>query len=228
MFLELLKKYRKNKKLTQTDLANKLSDLLGYEVKTTNVQSWERGVNPKLEMIISIAEILDIPEQYLFNDSDDIINQMVGNRMPSIKKMTDNTSQVQLYDGLCGAGSGGILYNTTDNFIFIDKQLIKKKYQDRPVVGLKIVGDSMKPYIDTGDILLVNMINEFDDKPTIDGKYVINTIQGTQLKNLSFRSNGDIVISSTNKEYPDEIINIIESQEQLDIIGVPVGRLLMS
>jgi len=230
MFPELLKKYRKKRGLKQEDLANSLNDLLGskYNIKVSNVSSWEVGTNPKIEVIEAIAEILNIPVQYLFNDSNDVINEMLGDRMPYIKKMTTNTSQVQLYDGLCGAGSGGILYNTTDNFIYVDKQIIKKKYSDRPVVGLKIVGDSMKPYINDGDILLVNMFNDYDTKPTTDGKYVINTIQGTQLKNLSFRSNGDIVISSTNKEYPDEIINIHESQENLEIIGIPVGRLLMS
>ncbi len=228
MFGINLKKYRKLKGYTQEQLSEKINSLIGTNYKKSSAYSWENNVSPNIEVITAIADILEIPEQFLFDDSDDVVNKMVGSRMPSIKKMTDNTSQIQLYNGLCGAGSGGILHNTTSDFLYVDKQLIIKKYQDRPVIGLKIIGDSMKPYIDEDDILLVNIINEFDNKPTSDGKYVINTIQGTQLKNLSFRSNGDIIISSTNKEYPDEIINSMESQEQLDIIGIPVGRLLMS
>jgi len=48
------------------------------------------------------------------------------------------------------------------------------------------------------------------------------------VKNLKFMCSGDIIISSCNKAYSDEIINSEESQELLDILGIVVGRILKS
>jgi phage repressor protein C with HTH and peptisase S24 domain len=62
----------------------------------------------------------------------------------------------------------------------------------------------------------------------IDGKYVIETSAGVMVKNLCFKSNGDIVISSCNRIYESETIRASESQEYLEIIGMVVGRVLKS
>jgi phage repressor protein C with HTH and peptisase S24 domain len=228
MFSDLLKKYRLKSGLKQKDITKMLNDLLDTNIKLATYSTWENGTNPKIEVIQAIAEILEIPEQYLFDDRDNIVNKIISDKMPSLRDMSQNTSKIQLYDGLCGAGSGGILYNTTDNFMYIDSSLINRKYQNQPIIALKIIGDSMEPYIYEDDIILVSILKKMENKPTIDGKYIINTMAGTMLKNLTFRSNGDIVISSCNKAHPPEIINVKESQEVLDIIGIPVGRILKS
>ena len=70
MFSENLKKYRKISGMTQEELANKINILLNSNYTKNNVQSWERGVNPKIDVISAIAEILEITEQYLFDDSE--------------------------------------------------------------------------------------------------------------------------------------------------------------
>ena len=228
MFSDLLKKYRLKSGLKQKNITDMINNLLGTNIKLATYSTWENGTNPKIEVIKAIAEILNIPEQYLFDDGDTIVNKIINDKMPSLRDMTKHTSKIQLYDGLCGAGSGGILYNTTDNFMYIDSSLINRKYQDKPIIALKIIGDSMEPYIYEDDIVLVSILQQMEDKPTVDGKYIINTIAGTMLKNLTFRANGDIVISSCNKAHPPEIINVNDSQEVLDIIGIPVGRILKS
>ena len=226
MFNDNLKKYRHLKGLTQEQLATRLSDILGKEYKKSNVQSWERNVSPKLEVIMAIADILDIPEQFLFDDSSDAINKIVSKEMPNVKNLVEHTKKIPLLKGYVGAGSAGIIDNIeVDKYLYIDICLVKKAYQNKEIKALTVVGDSMVPYVDNNDIVLYHPI-EKGHYNFIDGKYVIETINGVMIKNLKFKCNGDIVISSCNKTYSDEIINAHESQEYLDIIGVAVGRLL--
>ena len=225
MFHHNLKKYRNQKGLNQGELANSINNILGSKFTKDNVGKWEKNTNPKIEVIVAIAEILNIPEQYLFNDSEDVINKIVSNKMPDLKNIVEHTKKISLLDGYAGAGSLGIV-NQTSSVVFIDKYIIKKKFRDSNIKGLTVIGDSMKPYVDTGDIVLFVPTNDYDQ--LTDGKYIISTMAGTQLKNLSFRSNGDILISSCNKAYPDELIKFEETQESIEINGIVVGRILMN
>lgn len=228
MFSELLKKYRKLGNLTQGQLASQLSIFLGYEIKPTNVQSWERGINPKLEIITSIAEILKVPVQFLFDDSKETINQIVKKEMPNFKNVIDHTKEISLLDGYCGAGSSADVNNLrVMESLYVDNYMIKKAYRDEDIKALTIIGDSMSPYVNCQDIILFAPLNKGQYNLT-DGKYIISTINGVMVKNLSFRCNGDIIISSENKAYTDEIIKANETQEYLDIVGIVVGRILKS
>ena len=227
MFGKLLKKYRKEAKYTQGELAYRLSVILNRKITNENIRSWENGTNPKLDIIIPIAEILNIPEQYLFNDSKESINKIVNKEVPNFNSFNEHTKKVVLVDGYVGAGSGGYPSNDMINYLYVDNFMIKKSYKNKEISGLTVIGDSMFPYVNDGDIVLFSMIEKNQYKLN-DGKYIIETINGTMIKNLSFRSNGDIIISSCNKAYPDELIKSNETQEFLDIIGIVVGRILKS
>ncbi len=226
MFGINLKKYRKAKGLTQEDLALRINDLLNTDFKKNNVQSWENRTNPKLEVIVAICEILGIPEQFLFDDSDSTINKIVAKKSPEIKQMVEHTLRVPLYDGYVGAGSSGVINGFNDNFVCVDYISIAKKYIDKPIIAITVIGDSMTPYVNEDDIILFHPIGS--DYKLKDDKYVIQTQAGVMVKNLSLKINGDIVISSCNKDYSDEIINCNDSQEHLEVLGVVVGRILKS
>ena len=101
----------------------------------------------------------------------------------------------------------------------------KKHYYDK-LESLVVIGDSMFPYVSAGDIVIFSVT--VPGIKLIDGKYVIETSAGVMVKNLSFKCNGDIVISSCNKAYESETINANESQEYLNIVGMVVGRVLKS
>jgi len=226
MFKINLKKYRKQRKLSQKELAEKISLLVDKDVQDSNVQSWERGINPKIEVISAIAEALDIPEQFLFDDTPEAINKIVSREAPKIRTMIEHVKEVPLLKGCVGAGSTGIIDKIEiDKYLYIDKCLLKKSFQTKEIKALTVIGDSMVPYVDNGDIVLFHQIEKGQYNLT-DGKYIIETINGIMLKNLKFKCNGDIIISSCNQAYSDEIINANDSQEYLDIIGVAVGRLL--
>lgn len=139
--------------------------------------------------------------------------------------MTD-IIKVPLLDGYVGAGSAGIIekLKVTD-YIYVDIHYINKTYKNKSIKALEVIGDSMYPYVNSYDVILFTPLEKGQYNLT-DGKYVIETINGIMIKNLSFKTNGNIIISSCNPTYPPEEIDSKESQEVLDIIGIVVGRIL--
>lgn len=238
MFNEKLKKYRKVARLTQSELAEKLEYKLGGSFTYSNIQSYERGTNPKLEVISAIAEILDIPEQYLFDDSDIKLDKLCSNVIKQNpdkykRKLMNNTEinrdviKVPLIDGYVGAGSTGIIDSIDiSDYLYVDNHSLKKAYKNKDIKALEVIGDSMIPYVDCCDIILFAPLD--NNTHLIDAKYIIQTCRGVMVKNLSFKTNGNIIISSCNPVYPPEEINSNETQELIDILGIVVGRILKS
>jgi len=228
MFTKQLKKYRNIRGLKQSELADSINELIGTDIKSVNISSWEQGTNPKIEIIDAIADILDIPVQYLFDDSDSAINKIISNKAPELKEIVNHTLRVPILDGYVGAGSGGIIDAMKINeYVYVDSSSIRRKYVKDTIVAIPVIGDSMYPYVHDDDIILFHPLKEVTHKLN-DGKYVIQNINGIMVKNLKFQCNGDIIISSCNKAYSDEIINANESQELLEILGSVVGRILKS
>jgi len=229
MFSKNLRKYRESLRMTRESLAYRLRVLHNMECTGANIQNWEKGTNPKIETISALADVLGIPEQFLFDDSEKAINKIIDKQIPRFSSMTEHTKKVPLLDGYVGAGSAGyasyVAEGDTVNYLYVDNYMIKKKYRDKEILAMIVIGDSMQPYVNDGDIVLFSDIRGCNHRHT-DGKYIIETINGTMVKNLRFKSNGDVVISSCNKAYGDEIIESNVSQERLDIIGVVVGRVL--
>ena len=222
MFNENLKKYRLKRKLTQTDVAVHLTELLTKKYTYENIKSYEKGTNPQIEVISALAEILDIPVQFLFDDSKEPIKKIVKNDFGNVNINDEAVLKIPLLDGYVGAGSTGII-ETCDilNHVYIDSNLVKKQFREKQITAIKVIGDSMKPYLFENDLVLFSKISHSGH----DGKYVIKTDCGLMVKNLKFYINGDIIISSENKSYPDEKVHK-NSQQYLEIVGIVVGRIL--
>jgi len=228
MFNYNLKKYRELKNYTQEQIANSINNILGTNYKKSSIYSWERNVSPKVEIISAIAEILNIPEQFLFDDSDNAINKVITKKAPQFKEISEHTKRVPLIDGYIGAGSCSYIDNIEiAKYIYIDRASIKRSYSNSDISALTVIGDSMSPYVNPDDVVLFSAIEDGIYNLN-DGKYIIRTINGTMVKNLTFKSNGNIVISSCNSSYASEEINKTESQDMLDILGIVVGRVLKS
>lgn len=64
-FAERLKELRKNEKITQAQLANKLG------VAQSNVSDWENNIaRPEYENLAKLAQIFDVTTDYLLGLSD--------------------------------------------------------------------------------------------------------------------------------------------------------------
>lgn len=227
MFGVNLREIRKQKGFTQTTLAEALANMTGEKIEKGNIAKWENGTNPKISIIESLSIVLDTPEQFFFSSSDEKLNKIVSKFKPNINEALNNTKKIALIDGYIGAGSGGIIDNVNiKDFLYIDNYSISKRYKDQVINAIEVVGDSMTPYVYDSDIVLYKPVEEKYLTNLHDGKYIIETINGLQIKNLSFKSNGSIIISSENSAYPLEEIKKSESQEFLSIRGIVVGRIL--
>ena len=72
----IIKNLRKEKKLTQEELAKELN------VSTQAVSKWECGGSPDLELIPRIAKFFNVTTDYLFDIKD---NKFYGNSGASVK-----------------------------------------------------------------------------------------------------------------------------------------------
>ncbi|NCB10121.1 MAG: LexA family transcriptional regulator [Erysipelotrichia bacterium] len=227
MFGVNLREIRKQKGFTQTTLAEALANMTGEKIEKGNIAKWENGTNPKISIIEALSIVLDTPEQFFFNSSDEKLNKIVSKFKPNINEALSNTKKIALIDGYIGAGSSGIISNVNiKDFLYIDNYSISKKYKDQVINAIEVIGDSMSPYVNDSDIVLYKPVEEKYLTNLHDGKYIIETVNGLQVKNLSFKSNGNIIISSENSAYPLEEIKKSESQEFLSIRGIVVGRIL--
>ncbi|MFV7791273.1 S24 family peptidase [Aliarcobacter lanthieri] len=214
---------RINKRMQELNIEQKdLFDKFSFEVAQGTLSKW-LSLNPKInngikvDILKEFAQILDTNTEYLLYGSND-------------KKQTKNLpnfiTKVNIKNGCVGAGSSGLLQE--DEIIkelYVDTHQIVKKFREYKINGIQVVGDSMSPYVNNGDIILY--VNIPDNYPRITGKYIISLNGNLQVKNISFRINGDIIISSENKSYPDEIIEK-DSQEldNFEIVGIIAGRIL--
>lgn len=225
MFKEQLKKYRKLNGYTQTDLANRLTEVLNKPFGNEHIRAYESGTNPKLETIEELAKILNIPIQYLFDDTKSTINKIVNKEIYRTKDFIEQVKQIPLLDGYAGAGSVGLTNGVIEDHVYIDNSFINKPFKNKDVKAIQIIGDSMSPYVNSFDVVFFTPLDPM--YTTSNGKYIIETAAGLMLKNVSFKCNGDIVISSENPAYEKEVYSS-DSQEHFKIIGFVIGRVLKS
>lgn len=190
----------------------KLGKLLN--VSKSTVIHWANGRRfPNESNIRQLTSILNVSFDELF-----------AYDKKTYTKLPLHVKEVNIINGYVGAGSSGIVGNeTTLDKVYIDINTIKQKYQNDEIQGLQVIGDSMAPYVNSGDIVLYTKIDT--NFPKVDGKYIINKSDDIMVKNIQFCLNGDIIISSENKSYKDDVMKK-GSQDYFSVIGIVVGRIL--
>ncbi|MEA1954887.1 MAG: S24 family peptidase, partial [Campylobacterota bacterium] len=111
--------------------------------------------------------------------------------------------------------------------IYVDNICLEKELLNDEIFAFFVSGDSMYPYLSADDIVLYIPIRK--DSIKSDGKFVIDTSVGLQVKNIKFMLNGSVRIISENKSYhsyngyDEEILK--DNMQDLKIIGSVVGRI---
>ena len=236
LFSAKLRFFMNKKKITAEAIANVL------DVNKSTVTHWANGRRfPKdLLKISEIADILGVSfldllpithkekktivKNALIDEFEEYVDYLPTSLLPA------NLKAVSLINGYVGAGSFGVNDDIeVIDKIYVDINTIEKAYRNKELEAIRVSGDSMKPYVNDGDITLYCKFKD-GQTATGDGKYIISTSQGEQIKNIKFMLNGNIRIISENPSYHtkdgyDEEIDK-ESQEYLNIIGKVVGRIL--
>lgn len=173
-FSSKIKNLRKNKKLTQSELAKKINS------SKTTVSSWERGANkPTVENILAISKSCNIPIGYFFSDDSEV---------NYLEKVT-----LPVY-GEVSCGNGLAVFEDAVEF----QEIPKEWTEGGSYFCLRATGDSMVgANVKEGDLLLVR------EQPLVEnGEIAVVIIDNNiQLKRV-YRDNGTFTLVSENTKYP--------------------------
>ena len=208
-----IRRWRQRNNLSATDLAK----LIGVSVQA--VSSWENGYTPPSYASIKLMAIcFGIPAQTL--------ELGVQDDEPSAKPQATNGSfderyvEVNLYDVQFSAGSGNLapeyhLDEEAEPLAFRRSFFQNKGIDPKYARCFRVDGDSMQPYLEDGNIVLVDCREVSRIK---DGKvYAVRYADELRVKRLKRSFEGDYVLLSDNADY--EPVTIPRDAENFAIIG---------
>lgn len=153
----LITKYRKTSGISQSELAELLSNI-GYPTTNKMISSWEKNTSvPNANQFLGICEVLRIHDAELSDLNDLGIAKVRDyiNTLSLIDRYRNNkTRTVPLYDQSVSAGVGEYHEDTSLAEITVPegiKEIIN--------YAVKVSGDSMKPRYRDGDIVFVRVTN---------------------------------------------------------------------
>lgn len=206
-----LKKLRRDKKLTQQQLA----DVIG--VSKTSVIYWEKDENiPKHESLVLLAKVLNSSPEHLLYGMENI------ETWDSSTPLDDDEVEIPFFKDFsfaCGSGSIGIAIANEKRKLRMSKSTLRNLAisKDNAVAAIAS-GDSMNPTIKDGDTIHVDL----GRKTIKDGKIFAVCIGGLfyckRLYNLPF--GGVRIVSDNSDEFPEIQLTAEEIKEQdFNIIG---------
>lgn len=181
---EKLRGARRDKGLTQ----KRLGEMMG--VSDTAVSKWESNTNiPDIEQVTRLAEILEKDIKFFASDSWIADMRKVGG---------DSAFLPVIGEIACGAP---IL--ATQNVEYY-KEVLKQGLPNGELFYLIARGDSMEPRIFDGDSVLIRI------QPSVENGEIaavqLEDDTKATLKRVQY-SNGDIVLTSFNPNYPPIVLN---------------------
>lgn len=220
---EKLKARRKERKMTQKDIADQLG--ISYQAYS----AWERGVKePSKEKVQRLEQILRVPEGYfteieivrLYNTlSNKGKNQVVEYARDMVQK--EKTQQVipileKLYEyhvyEKMSAGIGASVYDDSNyDTVYFNKELAHD-------FASWVSGDSMEPKYQDGSVALIRETG-FDYDGAV---YAVVCNNQTYIKRV-YREDEGLRLVSINPRYDDILISYNEDPR---VVGVIVGNFI--
>ncbi len=217
---EKLKARRKELKLTQKDIADKLG--ISYQAYS----AWERGIKePSKEKVNRLEQLLKVPKGYfteieivrLYNTlSNKGKNQVVDYARDLVQKektqqvisVSENLYEYHVYEKM-SAGIGASVYDDRDyDIVYFDEELAHD-------FASWVYGDSMEPKYHNGSVALIRETG-FDYDGAV---YAVVWNFQTFIKKV-YREKEGLRLVSINKDYKDIYISYDENPH---IVGKIVG-----
>lgn len=229
---ERIRKERELLGLTQTEFA-----ALGGASKNSQL-SWEKEIAfPNAKIMAAwasagadVAYILsgEKSQNTVPNKSDDEITHYPSPK-PHTHIVSESTPQAYIdefvhvprYDVSASAGAGAVVNDESivDHLAFKREWIVRTLGLDpKRLALLDVVGDSMTPTINDGDLIL---LDTREGQALAEGIYVINFSNSLLVKRLRMRLSGVVDVVSDNERYGVETI----SGEQLNTLQI-VGRVV--
>ncbi|MBZ7974607.1 S24 family peptidase [Campylobacter molothri] len=191
----------------------------GYKPSMSSVKSWfgnnlSGTRSPSIKNLPIIAEVLNVNMEELLTHS-------------SASKSTLSTLKIPIFEMPTGCGAMGEFdpsFAVTKE-VDIPKIFIEQKYPDPKHLRIfKCFGDSMQPKYNSGDFVIVDMVNG-RNFIKIDGIYVFRFDKAVYIKRLTFMPD-KIMAKSINPDYESFEITKKDIKDGLfEILGKPCGRI---
>lgn len=154
------------------------------------------------------------------SDIAELVNYIKNRNGSAIVDVTEFNEEYALIPGYhisVSAGHGALNneHEVKRQLAFRTKWLRYRKLNPKDLAVVFAKGDSMEPTINSGNTILVNLV---DKKLTEGSIYVLRLGEDLYAKRLQQRFDGSIELISDNKEYSTQLVKPDEL-EQLEIIG---------
>ena len=185
-----IKKIRKKKHWTQEYLAEKLG------CSSVQVGKWEKASdNIEIRTVKRIADILKVPLSFI-----------TGEQLIDLDKASDYEYVfIPQVAGRISAGGGLEPDNTIEFKMAFRKDWVERKGDPNDMSIIRVLGDSMEPTLQSGDLVLINHSRNYIDPQggiyalAIDGQIMLKRVQLVPSK-------GHARIISDNPQYETEIV----------------------
>lgn len=197
---------------------------LGVDKKEDAIKKWRQGNSvPKVTELPFIAEALGVYVGDLFtnHEKDTVINNELK-KNPS-RYYPSNITLIDKLDMRAGAGSAGFVDVPHEGQkIAIDKFIING-LNPKYLKVIEVVGDSMEPEFQEGDIALLDMVYGRDTFVKIGGIYVVRVNDVVYIKKVEFLPDGKLKLISINKDYGDMLPH--EQGYDYEVLGKVCGKI---
>ena len=220
---EKLKARRKELKMTQKDIADRLG--ISYQAYS----AWERGVKePSKEKVKQLEQILNVQKGYfteieivrLYNNLTDkgknqalsyVRNLVQKEQCKNVISISEKLYEYRVYEKM-SAGIGSSVYNDQDyDTVYFDKELAHD-------FASWISGDSMEPKYQDGSVALIRETG-FDYDGAV---YAVVCNSQTYIKRV-YREEHGLRLVSINPKYIDIFLSYDEDPR---IVGIVVGNFI--
>jgi len=147
-----------------------------------------------------------------------MFNQVVK----SLQNETEKFEKIHYFkDIYASAGGGALNYDENSDGLYLDEKMINHlggKSAIKYIEALNVMGDSMEPTLNNGDIVFLDRQSK---NPNKSGVYIVSTPVGLFIKRLQLKADGMVALVSDNKAYSDELVNA----EDVEVLGKVVGAM---
>jgi phage repressor protein C with HTH and peptisase S24 domain len=228
---EIINSILDEKQINKRELINKINSIIGDNIPEQTIYSYLNGKRKiPLELRIPIAKALGEPLSAVFQDKAtiDLLKEYIKTPTNELKTLIiseyanfDDVVSLPVFEAVAGCGAEGYLEQLTysENKVEIDKKILPENFKAKDTAIIRIVGDSMSPYLEENDWAIIQLRK--GNIVLADSVYLIAHGQNVQIKSCQFQADGSCKLLSINTIYPP----IIAETGDWDIIGKVVARL---
>ena len=204
-----IKKARKSKGLTQLQL----SEII--DIKRASITQYETDViMPTVSTLKNIADACGVDMLFFFEDEYEarhkIVKKELKNNFQKYAEYIPDGSSIKdtvflsKSEMRIGAGAEGVfdlaLFENEEKKVAVDRTFLSGLNPDNLKL-FEVVGDSMNPDYDEGDLAIVDMVNHRYDFIKIAGIYIVRMVDVVYVKRVEFLPENKIKLISLNPKY---------------------------